>query len=101
MFFTKRSSAMPTSETALEGRSTPMSVSPRHAVLGSSIVAPWPAGSETALFALGCLWGAAKDFWERPRVIAAAGGYAGGFTQNPTYDEVCSGRAGHAETVLV
>src|SRR3954470_6536291 len=101
MFFTKRSSAMPTADTALPGRSTPMSIGPRHAVLGSSIVAPWPQGTETALFALGCFWGAEKDFWEQRGVIATAVGYAGGFTPNPTYDEVCSGRTGHAETVLV
>src|SRR4051794_3865863 len=101
MFSLKRSSAMPTPETALPGRSTAISINPRHAVLGSSIVAPWPAGSQTALFALGCFWGAEKDFWQQPGVISTAVGYAGGYTPNPTYEEVCSGRTGHAETVLV
>ena len=96
-----RSTPMPTAETALPGRSTPMTVPARHHVNGASLTGPWPDGTRTAVFALGCFWGAEKDFWETPGVISTAVGYAGGFTPNPTYEEVCSGRTGHAEAVLV
>ena len=92
---------MPTAETALAGRSTPIAVPARHYVNGASLKGPWPDGTRTALFAFGCFWGAEKDFWETPGVISTAVGYAGGFTPNPTYEEVCSGRTGHAESVLV
>jgi len=73
----------------------------RHAVLGTPLAPPWPAGTRTALFALGCFWGEEKRFWEEPGVISTAVGYAGGSTPDPTYEQVCSGRTGHAETVLV
>jgi peptide-methionine (S)-S-oxide reductase len=72
-----------------------------YAVLGSSTVAPFPAGSEVAMFGLGCFWGAERRFWQAPGVITTAVGYSGGFTPNPTYEEVCSGRTGHNEVVLV
>ena len=78
-----------------------MPVPERHAVLGTPLAPPYPEGSEVAEFALGCFWGAEKDFWQTPGVVSTAVGYEGGFTPNPTYEEVCSGRTGHAETVRV
>jgi peptide-methionine (S)-S-oxide reductase len=101
MKFFQRSASTPTPETALPGRSTPMPVPERHYVNGASLTGPWPDGTQTAIFALGCFWGAEKDFWETPGVVSTAAGYAGGFTPNPTYEEACSGRTGHAESVLV
>ncbi len=73
----------------------------RHAVLGTPIAGPWPEGTRTAIFGLGCFWGAEKDFWQLPGVVTTAVGYAGGSTPNPTYEESCTGRTGHAEVVLV
>ncbi|HET7408443.1 MAG TPA: peptide-methionine (S)-S-oxide reductase MsrA, partial [Mycobacteriales bacterium] len=78
-----------------------MPVGDRHAVLGTGITPPFPAGLQTAVFGLGCFWGAERKFWQLDGVHATAAGYAGGFTPNPTYEEVCSGRTGHAEVVLV
>jgi peptide-methionine (S)-S-oxide reductase len=86
---------------ALPGRSTPMPVPPAHHVLGTPLSPPWPDGTSTAVFALGCFWGAERVFWELPGVISTAVGYVGGYTPNPTYQEVCSGRTGHTEAVLV
>ena len=91
----------PSADTALPGRSTQTPVPERHAVLGTSLTPPWPDGTRTAQFALGCFWGEEKRFWEEPGVVSTAVGYAGGVTPNATYEEVCSGRTGHAETVLV
>ncbi|MEO0034539.1 MAG: methionine sulfoxide reductase [Pseudomonadota bacterium] len=90
-----------TADTALPGRAEAMVVPERHAVLGTPLLPPFPAGIETALFALGCFWGAERLFWTEPGVHSTSVGYCGGFTANPTYAEVCSGRTGHAETVLV
>jgi peptide-methionine (S)-S-oxide reductase len=73
----------------------------RHAVLGHALAPPFPAGLERAVFGMGCFWGAERKFWELGGVYTTAVGYAGGFTPNPTYEEVCSGRTGHAEVVLV
>jgi peptide-methionine (S)-S-oxide reductase len=97
----RRTSKMPTTAEALPGRPTPMPVSERHFVNGARISPPFPDGTRTAVFAFGCFWGAEKDFWETPGVVSTAVGYAGGFTPNPTYEEACSGRTGHAEAVLV
>ncbi|MGH3939955.1 MAG: peptide-methionine (S)-S-oxide reductase MsrA [Pseudonocardiaceae bacterium] len=86
---------------ALPGRSTSMPVSERHTVSGHRIMAPFPTGLRTAVFGMGCFWGAERIFWRTPGVYSTAVGYAGGHTPNPTYEEVCSGRTGHTEVVLV
>jgi peptide-methionine (S)-S-oxide reductase len=86
---------------ALPGRSEEMPVPERHAVLGAPLKPPFPDGLESAVFGMGCFWGAERIFWQAPGVYTTAVGYAGGFTPNPTYEEVCSGRTGHAEVVLV
>jgi peptide-methionine (S)-S-oxide reductase len=99
LFSTKTTMIRP--EDALPGRETPMPVSGRHVVLGTPIAAPFPEGFAQAVFGLGCFWGAERKFWEAPGVYTTAVGYAGGFTPNPTYEEVCSGRTGHTEAVLV
>jgi len=92
---------MPAPEEALPGRSQRMPVPETHAVLGHPLTPPFPDGCEQALFGMGCFWGAEKRFWSLPGVFTTAVGYAGGFTPNPTYEEVCSGRTGHNEVVLV
>jgi peptide-methionine (S)-S-oxide reductase len=92
---------MPSADTALPGRSEPMPLTDRHFVNGASLKGPWPDGTRTAIFGLGCFWGAEKDFWQTPGVVSTAVGYAGGFTPNANYREVGSGQTGHAEAVLV
>jgi peptide-methionine (S)-S-oxide reductase len=88
-------------EQALRGRSEQMRVPAAHEVLGTSLLPPYPEGSEIADFGFGCFWGAEKKFWLIPGVITTAVGYEGGFTPNPTYEEVCSGNTGHTEAVRV
>jgi peptide-methionine (S)-S-oxide reductase len=100
MFFEKVSK-IPTASEALPGRADTMPVPTTHAVTGARIVAPFPDGMKLAQFGIGCFWGAERKFWQVPGVYATAVGYAGGPTPNPTYKEVCSGRTGHTEVVLV
>jgi peptide-methionine (S)-S-oxide reductase len=88
-------------EDALPGRSQPLPVPARHTVLGTPLQPPFPAGIETIVVGMGCFWGAERLFWQTEGVYTTAVGYAGGYTPNPTYEEVCSGRTGHAEAVLV
>ncbi len=88
-------------EHALPGRAEKVAVPERHFVNGARLEPPFPEGTERALFALGCFWGAERKFWQMPGVVTTAVGYTGGFTPNPTYREVCSGLTGHAEAVLV
>ena len=92
---------LPSAEQALPGRDAGMAVPERHFVNGNPLVGPFPSGLRQALFGMGCFWGAERIFWRREGVFATAAGYAGGFTPNPSYEEVCSGRTGHAEVVLV
>jgi peptide-methionine (S)-S-oxide reductase len=92
---------LPTPDQSLPGHSLEMPVASAHTVLGTPLKGPWPAGHETAVFGMGCFWGAEKIFWQIPGVYSTSVGYAGGTTPNPTYEETCSGRTGHAEVVQV
>jgi peptide-methionine (S)-S-oxide reductase len=96
-----KKSAMPTPATALPGRAAPIPTAEKHFVNGRPLKGPYPDGLRTAVFGLGCFWGAEKAFWNIPGVHVTAVGYAGGHTPNPTYQEVCSGMTGHNEVVLV
>jgi peptide-methionine (S)-S-oxide reductase len=101
MFLSRHKTAMVEPGQALPGRDTPIPVPARHDVLGTPLQPPFPEGHETAVFGLGCFWGAERVFWDAPGVYTTAVGYAGGQTPNPTYEEVCSARTGHTEAVLV
>jgi peptide-methionine (S)-S-oxide reductase len=102
MWFTDSSElSLPDPAKALPGRAEAVEVPERHFVNGAKLTPPYPDGSQVATFGMGCFWGAEKLFWEKPGVIVTAVGYAGGFTPNPSYREVCSGKTGHAEVVRV
>ena len=102
MFFMRKTTALPSASEALPGRPTPIPTADTHYVNAARLKPPYPAGLEQAVFGLGCFWGAERKFWELGNgVYVTAVGYAGGHTPNPTYEEVCSGRTGHAEVVLV
>ncbi len=92
---------LPTAEAALPGRETPIPTASHHFVNGRALAGPWPEGAQWVLFGMGCFWGAERLFWQLPGVWVTSVGYAGGLTPNPTYEEVCSGRTGHAEVVRV
>ena len=101
MLFSRRKSTPVDATTALPGRSAAIPTAERHFVNGNPLKGPYPAGFETAVFAMGCYWGAERTFWVVPGVYVTAVGNAGGFTPNPSYEEVCTGLTGHAESVLV
>jgi peptide-methionine (S)-S-oxide reductase len=99
--FGRKTLEMPTQETALPGRAHPIPTAQTHFINGRPLKGPYPDGMETAVFAMGCFWGEEKKFWDLPGVWVTAVGYVAGLTPNPTYEEVCSGRTGHTEAVLV
>jgi peptide-methionine (S)-S-oxide reductase len=101
MFLFRKKSDLPSAADALPGRAAPIPTAERHFVSGNQLKGPYPDGMAKAVFGLGCFWGAERKFWQLDGVWATAVGYAGGLTPNPTYDEVCSGRTGHNEVVLV
>jgi peptide-methionine (S)-S-oxide reductase len=99
--FGRRKTEMPEAGAALPGRATAVDVPPAHFINGNPLVGPFPEGTETAVFGMGCFWGAERRFWKMDGVYSTAVGYAGGYTPNPSYEEVCTGRTGHSEVVLV
>jgi peptide-methionine (S)-S-oxide reductase len=101
MWFARKKTEMVAPSDALPGRDRPVPTAPAHLVTGQPMYPPFPDGTEQAVFAMGCFWGAERLFWQTDGVVTTAAGYAGGYTRNPTYEEVCSGQTGHAEVVLV
>ena len=101
MFGLGKMTTMPSPDEALPGRQTPIPVPEQHFVNGNPLTPPFPQGMQQAMFGLGCFWGAERKFWQTPGVYTTAVGYAGGYTPNPTYQEVCTGYTGHNEVVLV
>ncbi len=99
--FGSKKAQMPTPETALPGRANPIPTANRHFITSEPLKGPFPEGLQTAMFGMGCFWGVERKFWQVPGVVSTAVGYAGGYTPNPTYEEVCSGLTGHNEVVLV
>ncbi len=99
--FRRDAAPLPDQGSALPGRAEPIPVPERHLVLGVPLTGPFDDGVETVVLGMGCFWGAEEIYWQRPGVVTTAVGYAGGLTPNPTYHEVCSGRTGHTEVVLV
>lgn len=99
--FRFKKNQLPTADTALKGRATPLEITASHTVLGSSLTPPYPDGTEQLMVGLGCFWGAEKCFWNLEGIVTTAVGYSAGYTPNPTYEEVCSGMTGHNEVVLV
>jgi peptide-methionine (S)-S-oxide reductase len=101
MIFSSKKLTLPDPSQALPGRATEMPITNKHFVTGNPIAPPFPANLQQALFGLGCFWGAERKFWQSPGVFSTAVGYSGGYTPNPTYDEVCTGLTGHNEVVKV
>jgi len=101
MIFSSKKLVLPAAADALKGRPTPTPITNRHAVSGHPIAPPFPDHVQQAIFALGCFWGAERKFWQTPHIFSTAVGYSGGYTPNPSYEEVCSGLTGHTEVVSV
>ena len=99
--FMRKSLTIPSASEAMAGRDAPIPTAQTHFVNGAPLKGPYPEGAQMAVFGLGCFWGAERKFWQLPGVLVTAVGYAGGPTPNPTYEEVCTGRTGHTEAVLV